>query len=73
MKEKIVAKLNNHIDSLLEKPELTNEEYMILKEKLREIKYAEEEAARKIDWEQKMKELTTLMFSLPGGGGMCVQ
>ena len=73
MKEKIVNKLNNHIDSLLEKPELTNEEYMILKEKLREIKYAEEEAARKIDWEQKMKELSSLIFSLPGGGGMCVQ
>lgn len=72
MKEKIVAKLNEHIERLLEKPELTGEEYMILKERLRDIKYAEEETARKMEWEQKMGELTKLMFSLPGGGG-CVQ
>ena len=32
MKEKIVAKLDEHIERLLEKPELTGEEYAILRE-----------------------------------------
>lgn len=68
MKEKIMAKLDGHIERLLEKPELTGEDYAILKEKLRDIKYAEEEATRKMEWEQKLGELTKLMFSLPGGG-----
>ena len=72
MKEKIVAKLNEHIERLLKKPELTGEEYAILRDKLRDIKYAEEEAARKMEWEQKMGELTKLVFTFPGGGG-CVQ
>lgn len=69
MKEKIVSKLNEHIEKLLDKPELTAEDYAILRDKLRDIKYAEEEAARKLEWEQKMGELTKLVFSMPGGGG----
>lgn len=72
MKEKIVAKLNAHIERLLEKPELTAEDYAILMDKLREIKFAEEEAVRKMEWEQKMQDLVKLAFTFPGGGG-CVQ
>lgn len=68
MKEKIAEKLDRHIEFLLEKPELTGEDYMILKERMREIKYEEESEARRGEWEQKMNELMKLAFSIPGGG-----
>ena len=74
MKEKLVAKLDEHIAHLIEKPELTNEEYVIIRERLREIKYAEEEAARRLDWEDKFKPIMEMIFNPPGfGGGGCVQ
>ena len=41
MKEKLVAKVDAHIAMLLDKPELTNEEYHIIYERLREIRWAE--------------------------------
>ena len=73
MKEKIVAKVDEHINRLLEKPELTNEEYMILKERLRELKWAEEETARRIEWEDKLKPVMEMVFKPSGfGGGGCV-
>ena len=72
MKEKLVAKTDEHISRLLEKPELTNEEYAILKERLREIRFAEEEAARRIEWDTKIKDLTTMLIAPPAGGGMRV-
>lgn len=73
MKEKIVAKVDEHINRLLEKPELTNEEYMILKERLRELKWAEEETARRIEWEDKFKPVMEMVFKPSGfGGGGCV-
>ena len=74
MKEKMMAKLDEHIARLLEKPELTNEEYSIIRDRLREIKYAEEEAARKLEWEEKFKPMMEMVFK-PGaiGGGGCVQ
>lgn len=68
MKEKIAAKLDRHIELLLEKPELTGEDYMILKERMREIRYEEEAEARKGEWEQKLQELAKLAFPLSGGG-----
>ena len=68
MKDKIKAKLNEHIDRLLHKTELTGEDYAILRDTLREIKFEEEEAARRGEWEQKLQELTKTIFSLPGGG-----
>lgn len=73
MKEKLVAKVDEHINRLLAKPELTNEEYAILKERLREIKFAEEEAARKLELDKKMSELLGLVFSTSMGGVGCVQ
>lgn len=73
MKEKILAKVDEHINRLLEKPELTNEEYMILKERLRELKWAEEETARRIEWEDKFKPVMEMVFKPTGfGGGGCV-
>lgn len=73
MKEKILAKVDEHINRLLEKPELTNEEYMILKERLRELKWAEEETARRIEWEDKFKPVMEMVFKPSGfGGGGCV-
>ena len=73
MKEKLLAKVDEHIERLLEKPELTNEEYGIIRDRLREIKYAEEEAARKLEWEDKMKQLMGLAVLPPAGGGFCAQ
>ena len=73
MKERILAKVDEHINRLLEKPELTNEEYAILKERLKEIKWAEEEAARRIEWEDKLKPVMEMVFNPHGfGGGGCV-
>lgn len=73
MKEKILAKVDEHINRLLEKPELTNEEYAILKERLKEIKWAEEETARRIEWEDKFKPVMEMVFKPSGfGGGGCV-
>ena len=73
MKAEIVRKMNEHIEMLLNKPELTNEEYMILHDKLREIKHAEDEAARLLDWENQMKPMLESVFK-PGffGGGCSV-
>lgn len=73
MKEKIVQKLDEHISRLLEKPELTNEEYAIIRDRLREIKYAEEEAARRLEWEDKFKPMLETIFKPPVGGGFCAQ
>lgn len=73
MKEKIIAKMDEHIDRLLAKPELTNEEYGIIRDKLREIKYAEEEAARRLEWEDKFKPMLETIFKPPVGGGFCAQ
>lgn len=72
MKEKIIAKMDEHIARILEKPELTNEEYGILRDRLREIKWAEEEAARKLEWESKFKPMMEMVFNPPAGGGLCV-
>lgn len=70
MKEKIVAKVDEHIKRLLEKPELTNEEYMILKGRLDEIRMAEREAKyeleRKAESERLRKSLLG-MTSMIGG------
>lgn len=73
MKEKLVNKLDEHINRLLEKPELTNEEYGIIRDRLREIKFAEEEAARRMELEQRLKPLFETVFTPPIGGGFCAQ
>lgn len=73
MKEKLVAKINEHIQRLLEKPVLTNGEYHIIHERLREIKWAEEEAARNLDFEKRMNQIMAAATMATGGGGMCAQ
>lgn len=73
MKEKLVAKVNEHIDHLLKKPELTNEEYHIIHERLREIKWAEEEAARNLEYEKRMQQIMAAATMAAGGGGRCAQ
>lgn len=73
MKEKLVAKVNEHIEHLLEKPVLTNEEYHIIHERLREIRWAEEEAARNLDFEKRMKQIMAAATMATGGGGCCAQ
>ncbi|MBP3647204.1 MAG: hypothetical protein J6K55_12365 [Clostridia bacterium] len=73
MKEKLMAKANEHINRLLEKPELTNEEYHIIHERLREIRWAEEEAARNLGFEKRMNQIMAAATMATGGGGMCAQ
>lgn len=73
MKEKLMAKADEHINRLLEKPELTNEEYHIIHERLREIKWAEEEAVRNLDFEKRMNQIMAAATMATGGGGMCAQ
>lgn len=73
MKEKLVAKANEHIERLLEKPELTNEEYFIIHERLMEIKRAEEDAARKIETEEYMGKIAGMLSMGMKGGGICAQ
>lgn len=73
MKEKIVAKVNEHIERLLEKPELTNEEYFIIHKRLMEIKRAEEDAAHMLDFENRMGRIIGMMNTLGTGGGHCAQ
>lgn len=73
MKTKLIAKLDEHIDRLLEKPELTNEEYRILKERLADIRFEEMEAARRKDWEDKYKPMMEMVFNAPAGGGICAR
>lgn len=73
MKEKLIDKANEHIERLLEKPELTNEEYHIIHERLMEIKWAEEEAARNLDFEKRMQQIMAAATMATGGGGLCAQ
>lgn len=68
MKEKLVAKVDAHIAMLLDKPELTNEEYHIINERLREIRWAEEKAAQDIAFEERMKNIITMAGYASGGG-----
>lgn len=72
MKEKLMAKANEHINRLLEKPELTNEEYHIIHERLREIRWAEEEAARKLELDNRLDQIVAAA-KMTNGGGMCAQ
>ena len=72
MKEKLVAKVDAHIAMLLDKPELTNEEYHIIHERLREIRWAEEKAAQDIAFEERMKNIMAMATAATGGGGLCV-
>lgn len=44
MKEKIVAKMEEHIQRILDKPEISGEEYMTLRCRLEDIRMAEERA-----------------------------
>lgn len=73
MKKKLIAKLDEHIERLLEKPELTNEEYRILKERLADIRFEEMEDARRKDWEEKYKPMMEMVFSANTGGGFCAR
>ena len=72
MKEKLMAKADEHINRLLEKPELTNEEYHIIHERLREIRWAEEEAARKLELNNRLDQIVAAA-KMTGGGGLCAQ
>lgn len=69
MKEKIVAKVDEHINRLLEKPELTNEEYMILKVRLDEIRMAEREAKYDLERKGETQKLYKMIGDLMGTFG----
>ena len=73
MKEKLMAKADEHINRLLEKPELTNEEYHIIHERMMEIIRAEEEETRMLEFENRMGRILGMMNTIGNGGGLCAQ
>lgn len=73
MKETIKKKMDEHIDRILAKEEITNEDYYLLnmlyakiagEEKIAEIQKKNE--ADKAAWEVKRKELTDTMLKVSG-------
>ena len=70
MKEKLMAKVDEYIDRLLEKPELTNEEFFIVRDRLREITYAEEQQESHNRWESIMEKMTMMTANVGLNGGV---
>lgn len=72
MKAALIKKTDDYILSLLAKPELTHEEYLVLDAKLNEIRAKEEAAARQLemqDTERKMHHILNLLMAGAGGAG----
>lgn len=73
MKEIIKQKMDEHIQKILAKEEISNEDYYLLNMLYQKIegeeKLAEMEAKNEADkaaWEEKRKELTDAMFRVSG-------
>ncbi len=66
MKEKIVAKMEDHIQRILDKPEITGEEYMTLRYRLEDIRLAERRARRALEAGQNRKTMEDLIHAAFG-------
>lgn len=64
MKEKIVAKMEEHIQRLLDKPEITGEEYMTLRCRLEDIRMAEERARQSLQADHSHKLMVDMMQAI---------
>lgn len=61
MKAEILRKLDEHLKSLIGKPELTNEEYMLLRSELDRIEMKEAQAAAKLRVSERNDALQTML------------
>ncbi len=64
MKEKIVAKMEEHIQRILDKPEITGEEYMTLRCRLEDIRMAEERARLDLQADHSHKLMVDMMQAI---------
>ena len=72
MKAALVKKTEDYILTLLTKPELTHDEYLVLDAKLKEIRAQVEAAARQLemqDTERKMHHILSLLMAGAGDAG----
>lgn len=61
MKDKIIAKLDEHIQRILDKPEITGEEYMTLRCRLGDLCMEEERALVDQQTSEHQKRMTDMM------------
>lgn len=76
MKADLIKKMDEYVLHLINKPNLTPEEYMVLDRKLGEIRFLEGEAARKLEMaesERRLKMLTEIIVNRPGGDPNALQ
>ena len=66
MKDKILAKMESHVKSILDKPIITDNEYMLIAGYLNKIEYDEKQAETKKMNEESQERLKNAM-SLIGG------
>lgn len=64
MKEKIVEKMEEHIQRILDKPEITGEEYMTLRCRLDDIRMAEERARQALQSDHSHKLMVDMMQAI---------
>lgn len=64
MKEKIVAKMEEHIQRILDKPEISGEEYMTLRCRLEDIRMAEERASQALQADHSHKLMVDMMQAI---------
>ena len=68
MLEKIRSKMENHVLAILEKPIITNEEYMLIAGYLAKLEMEQEKAKLEQSREDSDKRLRALMELTMGGG-----
>ena len=70
MKAELIKKTDEYINRLLEKPDLTPEEFMVLDKRLADIRFEERQAAMNLEALETEKRLSAIMEAFikkPGG------
>ena len=67
MRKKVEEKMRQHVEMLLEKPIITNEEFMLLKMYLEKLEYTESQEKYKAENEERDKRFQALMGVFAGG------
>lgn len=67
MKEKIVAKLEEYIQRILDKPEITSEDYMTLRCRLEDIRMAEERSRFELENAESRRRMEAMMRAVASG------
>jgi len=68
MIEKIEQKLDMHVKSILSKPIITNDEFMLIKAYLERLEFVEAQKKSAEERKEHDKKFNALMASLAGGG-----